>query len=172
MHEHYTEAYKLIRNAIKRSDLSDVISLLRNDEALFHLDTPFGTWLHMAAAHGTLEIVKWLIEHGADVNARAATIESRPLDEAASNGHPEIVKYLIDSGATLDVSDSVRNPLFGAIVGGMSDAHTEVAKILIDSCIDTTIRYPNLSNMDALEYAKEWGRDSIVKLLNHNQREH
>lgn len=158
-------AYKQIRNSIKNGDTPEFIRLLGEDKSLLQLDTPFGKWLHMAAAHGNLDIVQWLVSHGMDVNARGATIEGRPLDEAASNGHLDIVRFLVEAGATLDVSDSVRNPLLSAIVGGLSDSHTAVARFLIDAGIDTTVRYPNLDNMDALAFAKEWGRSDIVALL-------
>lgn len=165
MQEQDIEIYKAIRKAIKEGRLSEVERLIREDESRLQMDTPFGSWLHMAAAQGKLEIARWLVSHGMDANIRGRTIEGRPLDEAAANGHVDVVRYLIDSGATLDVSESVRNPLLAAIVGGNSESHTAVAKLLIDSGIDTTVRYPNLDNMDVLEYAKEWGRIDIVKLL-------
>lgn len=165
MHDDQIHAYKRIRKSIKNGDIGEFVRLLGEDESLLHLDTPFGTWLHMAAAHGKMDIVQWLVSHGMDVNVRGATIEGRPLDEAAAAGNVDIVNFLIGSGATLDVSDSVRNPLLSAIVEGVSESHTAVAKLLIDAGIDTTIRYPNLHNMDALEYAKEWGRSDIVALL-------
>ncbi|MFO0886141.1 MAG: ankyrin repeat domain-containing protein [Pirellulales bacterium] len=165
MRDDLIEAYKQIRKSIKTGDTSEFVRLVDEDESLLQLDSPFGTCLHMAAAHGKLAIVQWLVSHGMDVNTRAATIEGRPLDEAASNAHLDVVKFLIERGATLDVSESVRNPLLSAIVGGLSDSHTAVAKLLIDAGIDTSIRYPNLDNMNALEYAKEWGRSDIVALL-------
>ena len=165
MLDHQIVAYKQIRKSIKNGDLSEVNRLVGEDESLLHLDTPFGTWLHIAATHGKLDIVKWLVSQGIDVNLRGSTIEGRPLDEAASNGHFDIANFLIKSGATLDVSDSVRNPLFAAIVGGLSNSHTKVAKLLIDNGIDTSKRYANLDNMNALEYAREWGRLDIVKIL-------
>ncbi len=165
MRDDQIDAYKQIRKSIKIGDISEFVRLVGQDESLLHLDTPFGTWLHMAAAHGKLDIVQWLVSQGVDVNVRGATIEGRPLDEAASNAHVDIVRFLIESGATLDVSNSVRNPLLSAIVGGLSDSHTAVAKLLIDAGIDTAIQYPNLDNMDALEYAREWGRSDIVALL-------
>jgi len=37
------------------------------------------------------------------------------------------------------VSEARRNPLFSAIIGG----YTEVAKVLIESGMDTTIKYSN-----------------------------
>jgi len=165
MRDDQIDVYKQIRKSIKNGDLAEVIRLLSGDESLFEIDTPFGKWLHMAAAYGKLEIVQWLISQGMDVNTRGATIEGRPLDEAAAAGYAEVVDFLIANGASLDVSDSVRNPLLAAVVGGLSDSHTTVAKLLVDAGIDTTIRYPNLDNMDALEYAREWGRSDIVKLL-------
>lgn len=61
-----------------------------------------------------------------------------------------------------------RNPLFGAIHGG----HTDVAKLLIESGIDTAANYTgeNMTNMDALAFAKEWGRSEIVALLEATSR--
>src|SRR5262245_14761134 len=63
----------------------------------------------------------------------------------------------------MDVSEPVRNPLFGAIYGG----HTDVARLLIDSGIDTNIKYngKNMKEMDALAFAREWGRTDIADLL-------
>lgn len=157
--------YKRMRKAIKEGQLNDVIALVEEDTSCFNMDTPFGTWLHMASSHGQLEIAKWLVSQGADLDAIGGVGDRRPIDEAAAAGHVEIVRLLIESGAKLDASNSIRNPLFAAIVGGLSFSHTAVAKLLIDAGIDTTIRYPNLHNMDALEYAKEWGRSEIVALL-------
>ena len=158
-------AYNQIRRSIKNGATADFVRLLGADESLFQLDTPFGKWIHMAAAHGKLAIVEWLVSHGMDVNSRGATIEGRPLDEAAANGHADVVRFLIDAGATLNVSDSVRNPLLAAIIGGDSDDHTEVARLLIASGIDTGVRYPNLQNGNAFDFARRYGRTKIAAIL-------
>jgi len=159
-----------IHRAIKQGDLPEVTRLIAGDKSRLCMWTPFGTWLHDAASHGRLDIVRWLLSQGMDINAYNDRNERTPVCDAAAEGHVDIVKSLIESGATLDVSDSVRNPLLAAIVGGLSDSHTVVARVLIESGIDTTIRYPNLDNMDAMEYAREWGRSDIVKLLKAKQR--
>lgn len=54
------------------------------------------TVLHVAAHHGHLEIVKFLVEHGADISARTGwrTNGDTPAALAAKAGHFEIVKYL------------------------------------------------------------------------------
>ena len=167
MQDHEIELYKAVRKAIKNGELSDVVQLLGDARSRLQMDTPFGSWLHMAAAHGKLDIVRWLVSQGSDVNSIGGMGSNSPLDQAAAKGHVEIVKFLIDSGAMLDTSDSVRNPLFGAIVGGISESHTAVAKLLIDSGIDTKVKYNSetMTDMDALAFAKEWGRTDIVKLL-------
>lgn len=163
-----TEVLMPIHRAIKQGNLPEVTRLIADDRSRLCMWTPFGTWLHDAASHGKLDIVNWLLSQGVEINAFNESNERPPLGDAAAEGHVEIVEALIKAGATLDVSDSVRNPLFAAIVGGVSDSHTAVARILIDSGIDTTVRYPNLENMDALEFAKEWGRRNIVELLETN----
>lgn len=167
MQEHEIKIYKAVRTAIKNGELTVVVQLLGDDRSRLQMDTPFGSWLHMAAAHGQLEIVRWLVSQGSDVNAIGGMAARRPLDEAAAEGHLDVVKFLIDSGAILDTSDSVRNPLFSTIVGGTSDSHTAVAKLLIDSGIDTKVKYTgeNMTDMDAIAFAKEWGRTDIVRLL-------
>jgi ankyrin repeat protein len=152
-----------IRTAIKDGDLERLKALIGDDKAALELMTVFGTWLHVAAAHGQLEIAKYLVSIGADVNRNGGILGGGPLNEAASKGDLEIVKFLLSCGAKLDVSEPNWNPLFGAIYGG----HTAVARFLIESGIDTSVRYSGekMKNMDALAFAKEWGRTDIAKLL-------
>lgn len=156
-----------IHRAIRQGSLQDVISLIAHDNSILNIWTPFGSWLHDAASHGKLDIVRWLVSQGLNVNAYNDSTEIRPIDKAAANGHVDVVEFLIKSGSVLDTSDSIRNPLLAVIVGGMSDSHTAVAKLLIDSGIDTSVRYngKNMRDMDALAFAEEWGRTDIAKLL-------
>lgn len=170
MKQHEIEVYKEIRKSIKAGSFADVVELIGNDTSRLRMETPFGTWLHVASAHGKLDIVRWLVSQGLDVNSIGGMGDRRPIDEAAAAGHLEVVRFLIDSGAVLDVENSTRNPLFSTIVGGLSESHNAVAVLLVEAGIDTTKRYPNLNNMDALEYANEWGRGDIVTLLKSKQQ--
>ncbi|AOT69921.1 ankyrin repeat domain-containing protein [Geosporobacter ferrireducens] len=154
---------KAVRSAIKEGNVEKVRELIGTNNEILNLMTPFGTWLHVAASHGKLEIVKYLINAGLDVNIKGGTFNAGAINRAASEGHVEIVKYLMDCDAELDVSEPDRNPLFAAIYGG----HKDIAKRLIDSGIDTSIKYSgeNMTNMDAYAFAIERGQKEIAVLL-------
>ncbi len=51
------------------------------------------TVLHDAARQGDLELVRFFVRHGADVNARTIRGDT-PIGEARSHGHPEIATAL------------------------------------------------------------------------------
>ncbi|KAI9467307.1 ankyrin repeat protein, partial [Lactarius psammicola] len=53
-------------------------------------------------------IVRVLIQHGADVNARDET-QSTPLHLASSSGSPETVRVLIEHGAGVNTRDGSNN---------------------------------------------------------------
>ncbi|MED1436644.1 ankyrin repeat domain-containing protein [Bacillus mycoides] len=154
---------KAIRNAIKIGDINEVKQLIGNDKEILNTMTTFGTWLHVAAKKGHLEMIEYLINKGIDIDARGGTFDASSLNLAAGAGHLEMVKYLIEAGAELDVSLAKRNPLFGAIYGG----HKEVAEFLVEKGIDISIRYTgkNIKNMDAYEYAREFGQTEIAEYL-------
>ncbi|KAI4235049.1 MAG: hypothetical protein LQ352_008133 [Teloschistes flavicans] len=75
----------------------------------------------MAAAEGKMAMVKFLLDHGADVDE--VGIE-HPMDErykedmgtalhkAAEGGHEAVARFLIDNGATIDIRDPLgRTPM-------------------------------------------------------------
>jgi len=155
-----------IADAISEGDCLRVDSLLNEFPEMLKLQVPsFGSWLHYAAAHGNLEIVKHLISLGFDLNARDKRGEQTPLNKAAVNGNVEIAKYLLSQGATLDTSSSVVNPLFSAIVG----RSPEIASLLLDAGIDTEVRYSfgtePAEQMDAVAFAMMRGEREIAHMI-------
>lgn len=161
---------KEIRTAIKLNNVKKVIQLIGTDKELLNLSMdPYGTWLHVAATHGKLDIVKQLIEMGADVNIRGGILGGGPVNQAASKGYIDIVSYLLASGAEIDVSEPERNPLFSAIYNG----HVNIAKLLIENGIDVQVKYTgeSMKNMDALTFAYEQGQKEIAILLESYKKE-
>jgi ankyrin repeat protein len=153
---------KKVVAAIKASDCATVKSLVLSS-GLVNPDTAYGTWLHLAAGLGKLDVVKCLVELGADVNIYGGTYDGGPLNEAATEGHDDIVLYLINAGAHLDVSEPERNPLFGAIVSG----HFSTVKTLVSHGIDHRVKYSGkrMKNMDARGFALERGESEIAEYL-------
>ena len=157
------EIIKSMRKAIKADDIDEVKKLATRNEGLLHVITPFGTWLHVASTHGKLDIVKLMIANGLDVNQNGDIANCGALRSAADKGHLGIVEFLYQNGAIFDVSEATKNPLFGAIYGG----HLNVVKFLVENEIDITVRYNTnaLKNMNAYEYAREFGQTEIANYL-------
>jgi serine/threonine-protein phosphatase 6 regulatory ankyrin repeat subunit B len=63
------------------------------------------TPLHEAADNGHVEIVRLLLQNGAEVNARGVW-DMTPLHEAACNGHIDILHLLVENGANLEAQDN------------------------------------------------------------------
>ncbi len=59
--------------------------------------------LQIAANKGQLEVLKLLIEKGADINYQHPISKNTALHLAALSDHPEVVKYLISKGADVNV---------------------------------------------------------------------
>nr|WP_223158783.1 ankyrin repeat domain-containing protein [Wolbachia endosymbiont of Pentalonia nigronervosa] len=60
------------------------------------------TILHYAAQNDKLEVVKFLVEKGADINAIATGNGWTPLHYASWNGHMDVVKYLVEKGSNVN----------------------------------------------------------------------
>ena len=68
------------------------------------------TPLHFACHAGILDVVEYLLEHGADLEARTLN-EATPLMRAIEASKPELVQYLIDRGAKVQVENRKGNGL-------------------------------------------------------------
>ncbi|XP_033643957.1 ankyrin repeat domain-containing protein 17-like isoform X1 [Asterias rubens] len=86
------------------------------------------TPLMEAASAGHVDIVKLLIDYGADVNAQSSA-GNTPLMYACSGGHEEAVKVLLDTAANIeDHNENGHTPLMEAASSG----HVGIAKVLLE----------------------------------------
>ena len=62
------------------------------------------TALHVASFYGHVEVVRLLLEHGAQLNTATSTSRSTPLHLAALSGHIEVVVELLKAGADPNIT--------------------------------------------------------------------
>ena len=62
------------------------------------------TPLHFACHAGLQDVVEYLLEHGAELEARTMN-QATPLMRAIESSKPEVVQYLIDKGAKVQIEN-------------------------------------------------------------------
>jgi hypothetical protein len=147
-----------IHQAVRDNDLN---GLKKEVESGVDVDLRVGTGstpLLRASQFGQLEMVKYLIANGADINAQ--NVFGTPLVVASRNGHLEIVKYLIANGADINAKNGVGyTPLMWASKSG----NLETVKYLIGEGVDIDTKSKDGST--ALIIASGHGNLEIVKYL-------
>ena len=147
-----------IQTAARRGNLKEVERQLAlgvnvNSRHFFTRDTT----LIEAAGHGRVEIVKLLIDRGADVNLKGEAWYG-PLHAAAYGGHVEVVKLLLDNGADVNIFNHDK-PLHYAAKNG----HIEVAEMLIAHGADINAR--GMSKQTPLGTAVSNRQEEMVEYL-------
>src|SRR5688572_25426508 len=89
-----------LHEAARKGDLATVRALLdkgvKPDSPGRHGLTPLG----VAASTGNFDVVRLLVERGANVNARESFFGSSVLEQATRGKYPEIVRWLLEKGST------------------------------------------------------------------------
>jgi len=172
--------------AIASGENDRAISLLERDPSLIQARLlPHGwTLLHVAAARLNVSMVDWLIQRGADVNARGRNwTEQAPLDRAAHSSDADesaafavVANLLVRAGAQMtpwaavalgdavwlrarNAQGSLVNPIEGT--GGMlriaaSHNRPDILQLLLDFGFDPNER-SRMADMDADGIAFTWG---------------
>jgi uncharacterized protein len=107
------DQYMEFTGAVTEGNLKVVKKYVEADPKI--LEEKFFAWepLQMAASHNQLEIVKYLIKKGADLNYAHPVEKTTALHLAAYAGFKDVVKALADGGA--DINKKMK--------GGMSIVH-------------------------------------------------
>ena len=122
--------YKSLSTAITSGDVEGVqclIEELGEDVNATDDGTPMLFW---AILEENPDIVRLLVEAGADVNATDANVGISMLPSAINVGKSDIVRLLVDAGADVDATDDRGKPmLYWAIPGG----NPEIVRILMEA---------------------------------------
>ena len=95
-------------SALSLGNLALASRLVERSGATLKADTARAGTLHLLAKRGDATAVKWLLDRGADANARWShwDAEVTPMHLAASQGHAAIVHILLGAGADPAIRDS------------------------------------------------------------------
>lgn len=115
--------------------------------------------LTLACYKGHLEMVKFLLEAGADQEHKTDEMHTA-LMEASMDGHVEVARLLLDSGAQVNMpADSFESPLTLAACGG----HVDLAALLIER--GANLEEVNDEGYTPLMEAAREGHEEMVGLL-------
>lgn len=129
-------------------DISNVIKTL--DEYPTEINLIDGTPLNHAINRGRDEIVKYLVERGANVNALYEGHYS-PLMSAVGSNNIEIIKLLIEKGANVNLKDKHGND---ALWKAVFNYNFEIVRLLVEAGADP-FKADNPENYSNYDSAKD-----------------
>ncbi len=149
-----------IFEAVWDKDLERVKELIEENPDLLHYKSSEGySPLHSAARMGLIEIVKFFIEKGIDINT-ANLWGTTPLHYACEWGRAEIIEVLIQSGADIDVKDKKGwTPLRRAVYRG----NKEMTELLLDRGAELNFEESEYNSI--LHEAADSGYEKLVSMI-------
>ena len=117
------------------------------------------TALERASQFGHVQVVRLLLQHGADVNIQDCSTGRTAIFVAILHGHHEIVRLLLKYGADPNIVDNNGwTALHCAIVRG----HVQVATQLVEQGADTNLK---LGDSTALHFAAKKDNTEMIQVL-------
>ncbi|KAI1124132.1 ankyrin repeat-containing domain protein [Nemania abortiva] len=104
---------------------------------------------------GNLELVKLLVDHGADVNL--AQVRDTPLGIAAQKGHRDVVEFLVKKDADVNATSAGWTPLYHSV----RERHADIARLLMAA--GANCRHEGSRRWTPLHLA--WGHPECLKVL-------
>jgi ankyrin repeat protein len=161
-----------IHEAASEGDVAKVMTQLKGDPLLVNTKDKGWTPLHIATRYGHMEIVVFLLERGADVNAKTDKGNNTPLMFAVANARKDLVELLVAKGADVNAkSEGGWTPLL--VAAQQDKGQKELVALLlargasVNAKTDTGVTPMHLAaerdHNDALEVLLDKGADVNVK---------
>jgi hypothetical protein len=115
--------------------------------------------LYHASKFGLADVVQFLVENGADVNAQVG-IYGNALKAASHLGHLDVVQFLVENGADFNVQGAVYG---NALQMASNSGHLDVVQFLVEKGVDVNEQGGIYGN--ALQVASDSGRLDVVQFL-------
>jgi uncharacterized protein len=115
----------------------------------------------LAAVFGHLDVVRYLAQNGADINAAATNGSGyNALTGAVASGHTEIVRWLLENGANPNYRYAAGySPLLTAAANG----HLEIVKLLLNHGADSRVNTND--GKSAVNLATERNHPAVADFL-------
>lgn len=150
-----------LMHAINHNDLSQVRRLIAEGIDVNALDANGDAPLVMAAYRGNPEIVRLLLEAGADVTAVDPGMRATALHAAAYAGNTEVAKLLVQFKVDIDKQGPVNG--YTALHDAIWQGHLETVRALIDLGANLTLR--SLQDETPLAFAQSKHHSAIAELI-------
>jgi uncharacterized protein len=148
-------------HAVKNNDIALVKELIKQGINVNELDVNKDAPLIIAAYKGSTEIVKLLLETGADVSVVDPGMKATALHAAAYAGNAEAAKLLIEYNIDIDKQGPYNG--YTALHDAVWQNHIETARILIESGANLHIK--SHTGETPLEFAKARNHREIMVLI-------
>ena len=116
--------------------------------------------LHLAAMFGHQSVIRILLEHGSEIEARTQHGQQTALHLAARQGYASAVQELLTYGADVEAKNVGR---LTALHIAAQFGHLFVVNLLLNDGADITEE--SIDGKQALHYAAQFGRESVVHAL-------
>ncbi|MEW6614019.1 MAG: caspase family protein [Thermodesulfobacteriota bacterium] len=163
-----------LMEAIERDDMNAVKKIL--DEGAGTKKEDINMALHEAAYNGRYEIVKFLLDRGANVNS-SYWGNNTALFTAIDHGHIKTVGVLLDRGADINIKSTIYLTVGGVLLGSMKQfqisplaaaawkGHTGVTALLLDRATDPDLVLDVAkADLEILSSASPQAKSGIVLL--------
>ena len=167
---------KIVVAAVGRGDIDTVRQLLDDNPAWIHTVGSHGrTMLWEAAYRGKLEMVRFLLERGADINLPGCyhiqhRLEITPYCVARYEGRDNVADYLLEQGATIDIHTAVYLGDYDAVEAHLDSDPCLINKgylqaVMLPAGEPHTFEHRETAWATPLCYAIVGGNPRIVELL-------
>jgi uncharacterized protein len=151
----------ILMKAVKNNDVPGIRNLIRQGTDINELDTGGDSPLIMAAYLGHTEILRLLLEAGADVSALDPGMKATALHAAAYAGRTDAARLLIEHKIDIDKQGPYNG--FTALHDAIWQNHLETAQVIITGGANLSLK--SHDGQTPLEFARARKQPALIRLI-------